>query len=369
MAYNYVKFQRGTLRAYQNLRNKDNDTLYFIYADENNQYGSLYLGDKLISGGEVTVVSSALNDLTDVNLSNFADGQILSYNASAQKWQNLNLATAIQNANLNIQTEVSSITPSSGQTDEQALNTISSPKEGDVAFVGDNVYIYDGQNWQQVSAPPTDTSAIEADIAALQDAVGAPAEGQDPATGLYAELEDKVTESEVNDLIASAIGDLDSLKYRKVNSVADIDTDENQYIYLVPVDLNSNSNKYDEYLVVDGIPECIGHLGGEVASIADIDGLQAALDSKVGTLDFNTLETRVGNLEDIVNGIPAEGQQEAIPGLVSIVGDLVSDVNQLNTSVGDLTELIGYDSENPTTLVQEINFLKETVTWNDIAEE
>ena len=41
MAYNYVKFQRGTLRAYQNLRNKDNDTLYFIYADEN-KYKEVY---------------------------------------------------------------------------------------------------------------------------------------------------------------------------------------------------------------------------------------------------------------------------------------------------------------------------------------
>ena len=37
--------------------------------------------------------------------------------------------------------------------------------------------------------------------------------------------------TEVNDLIASAIGNLDSLKYRKVNSVADIDTDENPKQY------------------------------------------------------------------------------------------------------------------------------------------
>lgn len=369
MAYNYVKFQRGTLNAYNRLTNKDKDTLYFIYADEHNQYGSLYLGDKLISGGEISVVSSALNDLTDVTLANLSNGQILSYDASANLWKNLDLASVIENANLNIQTKVSSITPLEGQSDESALNTISSPKEGDIAFVGDNVYIYDGNEWKQISTPPIDTSTIEADIAELQSTVGTPAEGAEPATGLFAELDTKLDENEVNNLITAAIGNLDSLKYRKVNSIAEINTAENQYIYLVPVDLNSESNKYDEYLVVDGIPECIGHLGGEVASIADIDGLQAALDSKVGTLDFNTLETRVGNLEDTINGVPTSEDQEEIPGLVSIVGDLVSDVNQLNSSVGDLTELIGYNSENPTTLVQEINFLKETVTWNDIAEE
>ena len=90
--YNYVKFQRGTLTAYNNLRVKDPDTLYFIYADANNQYGSLYLGDKLISGGEVSVVSSSLADLSDVNLTNAADGQILSYDATSGKWKNLNLA-------------------------------------------------------------------------------------------------------------------------------------------------------------------------------------------------------------------------------------------------------------------------------------
>ena len=67
--YNFVKFQRGTLTAYNNLRVKDPDTLYFVYTDINSQYGSLYLGEKLISSGDITVVSPSLSDLTDISLS------------------------------------------------------------------------------------------------------------------------------------------------------------------------------------------------------------------------------------------------------------------------------------------------------------
>ena len=66
---NYVYFQRGSKAAYNALKNAgriDNNALYFIYDSEDSSTGSLYLGTKLISGGESTVVSSSLGDLTDV---------------------------------------------------------------------------------------------------------------------------------------------------------------------------------------------------------------------------------------------------------------------------------------------------------------
>ena len=42
---NYVKFMRGTPRAYEILRQKDEDTLYFI-AEKDSLTGQLYLGEK-----------------------------------------------------------------------------------------------------------------------------------------------------------------------------------------------------------------------------------------------------------------------------------------------------------------------------------
>ena len=69
---NYVKFLRGTPAAYENLLVKDNDTLYFI-SENNASTGTLYLGNKLIAGGEVTSATS-LAELTDVLLSENIDG-------------------------------------------------------------------------------------------------------------------------------------------------------------------------------------------------------------------------------------------------------------------------------------------------------
>ena len=85
---NYVKFLRGTPAAYENLLVKDNDTLYFI-SETNASTGTLYLGSKLIAGGEVTSATS-LAELTDVLLSEEIDGgSLLVYEGN--QWVNKTL--------------------------------------------------------------------------------------------------------------------------------------------------------------------------------------------------------------------------------------------------------------------------------------
>lgn len=69
MAINYVRFQRGSQAAYDKLvelNSIDDNTLYFIYENEDATIGSLYMGDKLISGGNVSTVASSLDELSDV---------------------------------------------------------------------------------------------------------------------------------------------------------------------------------------------------------------------------------------------------------------------------------------------------------------
>ena len=69
MAINYVKFQRGSQAAYDRLielNNIDSNTLYFIYKNKDATTGSLYMGDKLISGGDVSTITSSLDELPDV---------------------------------------------------------------------------------------------------------------------------------------------------------------------------------------------------------------------------------------------------------------------------------------------------------------
>lgn len=73
MAVNYVKFQRGSQTAYEALKTAgklDDNTLYFIYPEENKSVGALYMGSRIISGGDITIASATLDDLADVIVNN-----------------------------------------------------------------------------------------------------------------------------------------------------------------------------------------------------------------------------------------------------------------------------------------------------------
>lgn len=85
----YVKFLRGTKTAFDRIVTKDKDTLYFIYDSDDQTKGSLYLGNKLIGGGNgSTTTVTDINDLANVLISNVQDKQILVYDASVKKWVN-----------------------------------------------------------------------------------------------------------------------------------------------------------------------------------------------------------------------------------------------------------------------------------------
>lgn len=89
MAANYVKFRRGTPKEFDLLQVKDSDTLYFISNPEDN-FGSLYLGSKLIAGDlEAGGGIASLSDLQDVLIgANLDDSNILVYDSEATAWIN-----------------------------------------------------------------------------------------------------------------------------------------------------------------------------------------------------------------------------------------------------------------------------------------
>lgn len=72
MAFDYVKFRRGNSIAFSALNPKDPNTLYFIYENPAAKKGLLYLGDKLIGGGN-------FSELADVDVENAQPGDILVY--------------------------------------------------------------------------------------------------------------------------------------------------------------------------------------------------------------------------------------------------------------------------------------------------
>ena len=88
MAANYVRFYRGSSEAYANVI-KNNGTLYFVYGSDSDK-GSLYLGDRLISGNV-----SNITDLEDLIITELQDKQILQYDIAQSAWVNKSIREAI----------------------------------------------------------------------------------------------------------------------------------------------------------------------------------------------------------------------------------------------------------------------------------
>jgi hypothetical protein len=85
----YVKFIRGTPAAFKKITTPDKDTLYFI-SETDSKYGSLYLGSKLISGGEVS-----LSTIEDIVISEVKDSQLLVYDKTSETWVNKSISDII----------------------------------------------------------------------------------------------------------------------------------------------------------------------------------------------------------------------------------------------------------------------------------
>lgn len=123
---------------------------------------------------------------------------------------------------------------------------------------------------------PTTIDGVQAQITTLQGTVenlvsqvGSPKKDElTPATGLYSEIDKKAdkdsvyNKTEVNNLIDS----VDHLKRKKCDDIdaAEAFIAENpetaeQYIYMIQTGLQEDSNKYREYMVIDGVLEQVGN--------------------------------------------------------------------------------------------------------------
>lgn len=84
----YVKFERGNSESFRHLRHKDEDTLYFIY-DEDENIAELYLGDRLIAAASSNTDGSIeLAQLLDVIIEDPQLSDLLVYNPVAGIWEN-----------------------------------------------------------------------------------------------------------------------------------------------------------------------------------------------------------------------------------------------------------------------------------------
>ena len=379
----FVKFSRGLISTFNRLVNKDPDTLYLVYENENSLEGSLYLGNKLISSvGTTTNIS--LNDLANVSISNgeLEDGMVLYYNASTGggQWEAGRISDIV--SELPAGRDRISIV--------DALNTISNPQDEDIAIVGQDVYVYSENEWHQL----TDSSLIER-ISSLENQIGHEADEEEGivATGLYKEISDLKESVFTKEEILAQIADLSHLTYKKVVSLEAINVNADEAsttIYLVPKNSEDESDGYDEYFVVDGQLEKIGSWDVDLSNYVTSDDdrlLSPQQKEKIDSLGYDsenhvaTIQAaQVGGLsEAIANGqlikrvdagtfrVTEQGELQlvSVPS-IDLTGYVTTEV--FEATVGNLEDIQNRESEN-STLVDEINVIKNSIIWHNIISE
>ena len=210
-----------------------------------------------------------------------------------------------------------------------------------------------------------DISTLETAVDALNKSVGQAANTEDgtAASGLYAELDKKAnaadvyTKTQTDEKIASEIAKVDHLKRTIVDSIDDIDLaaeDADQYIYMVPTGLQADDDKYDEYIVINGVIEKVGswevnlepyatteYVNDELAKKVDaVEGSRLMTDAE-GTKLAGIEEGAQANYIDSTSGEFAvkDGELSLVQVAQAKVAGLVDALNQLTTSLANKVDI------------------------------
>lgn len=117
----------------------------------------------------------------------------------------------------------------------------------------------------------TQVSSLQNTVVELQHIIGTPGSSLAPASGIFASLNEKINKSEVytktqtDEKIKTAIVESAHLGRKIVTSLEDIEeyiknhNDAHNYIFMVPSSATSSNNKYDEYIVIEGVIEQVGN--------------------------------------------------------------------------------------------------------------
>ena len=289
---NYVKFQRGTVAAYNALKTReliDSNTLYFIYESADKKNGYLYLGDKLIGGSGSDSTITKLSDISDVLETVTEAGAFLVKNDSG-KWESKSLADVANliasQLEINVNANTFEFKSVEGQNPELNLIGFTDASNG--------AYLQKGETGKLKWVKPAEDFNIISDKLA----------------GLRTDVNNFTT------IIKNEIANANHLSYKPVSSLEDITSEENNkenVVYLVPNNNGDSNNIYDEYMIVNAKPERLGVFGNaDLTGYAKTSDLQA-VEQKLITeyTSLNVFNSTIGSLTDIGN-TPAEGESTSI---------------------------------------------------------
>lgn len=395
---NYVYFQRGSKTAYDALKGAnriDNNALYFIYDSEDSSTGSLYLGTKLISGGESTIVSSSLGDLTDVIITGAQTNSFLVKDdndtwvaKTAEQVAEL-IQSYIKVDNFSIELNQDTNTLSLKNFNKGYYKYIAARLDSDTQKIIPSHYEYINDSFIEGLIPKVIRNGSNLELSWY--------EPSPELENSLNELKKNVyTKEETNIAISNAIAKADHLKRTIVNSIDDININANdalQYIYMVPAENSAENNKYNEFIIieylVDDTPTRILEKVGswevnldnyytkeEINNLLFIKSVDSNfIVNESGQLSLNPVAGRlitqdeISALQKVIDGEFNNFIKSVNTDIFSVNVDGKLDLVSIPTSlltpvIGDITKLPNYTEK--TTIVNEINNIYDRLTWQEI---
>lgn len=200
----------------------------------------------------------------------------------------------------------------------------------------------------------------------LKEQVGTAADDAgNAATGLYKELEDLAdivdtkanandvyTKEQADEAIATAVAGADHLRRIIVDSIDNIDVnaeDAHLYIYMVPTGLQYEDDKYDEYVVIDGVIEKVGSWEVDLSDYATKD-------------EVSDVDTKVNTLIQVVS----DNKTETDANIADLQEQITEEVNRAKAAEEANAEAIEEKADKATTLAG--YGITDTYTKNEITD-
>lgn len=261
-----------------------------------------------------------------------------------------NLETSLTSATTDIATKQDKLTAGDNITIEN--NVISSTAESPIASIsvnGTTQTIDDNKNVNITIPTKTSDLTNDSDFATTSDIPTKVSELTNDSEFItissvptkVSELtndSDFQTETEVNNLIAAAVGDITSLEYEVVTALPT--AGEKGTIYLIASTTTTDNNIYDEYIWLGSSYEKIGTTDIDLSNYYTQTEVDTLLEDKADTSTVDTLETTVDTLNTDLTNLETEvnTQSTTITNLNTTVNNLSSQVvKKLVTLSGSYT--------------------------------
>ena len=192
----YVAFVKATEALWSKMDSSQrlDNVLYFVVDGPDDSIGKLYLGNTLIADGN-GITDVRVDNLLDVDINAINGGDVLMYNMSTSKWENVSLASQIGNL-------IKVFTPASEEKNG-TVGLVPAPQAGD-----QDLYLRGDGSW----ANPTKAVALE--VAGLKTSVDTLI-GTDKNVSvrvIATDIASKAASTAVANLVANAPEKFDTLK-------------------------------------------------------------------------------------------------------------------------------------------------------------